>query len=80
MLQKPCKTLGFKKKYILQNSVGEGKPYPASGLIYKLMKYKIEKNKTRKKQTKYGVRTRNLQDSGQAINPLCYACFLRVTF
>ena len=34
MLQSPCKTLGFKKKYSLQNSpLGGGKPYPASGLI-----------------------------------------------
>ena len=34
MLQNPCKTLGFKKKYGLQNSpwVGGGKPIPASDL------------------------------------------------
>ena len=34
MLQNPCKTLGFKKKYGLQNSpwVPEGKPIPASDL------------------------------------------------
>ena len=37
MLQNPCKTFGFKKKYGLQNSPwgGGGKPYPASGLYSK---------------------------------------------
>ena len=33
MLQNPCKTLGFKKNMVIQNSPwGGGKPYPASGL------------------------------------------------
>ena len=33
MLQNPCKTFGFKKKYGLQNSPWGGKPYPASGPV-----------------------------------------------
>ena len=35
MLQKPCKTLGFKKNMVYKIPLGGGKPYPASGLMDK---------------------------------------------
>ena len=38
MLQNSCKTLGFKKNMVYKIPPGEGKPYPASGLIIKRYK------------------------------------------
>ena len=35
MLQNPCKTFGFKKNMVYKIPLGGGKPYPASGLLFK---------------------------------------------
>ena len=36
MLQNPWKTLGFKKNMVYKIPLGGGKPYPASGLLFRI--------------------------------------------
>ena len=39
MLQNPCKTLGFKQNMVYKIPPGGGKPYPASGLLMRNIKF-----------------------------------------